>query len=204
MACLGRADQVSARRYLEEALALAEEQRDTRQVAAALNALAQFHRLEGSLGRAEPLYQKVIELARALGDRESIAIGLLNLAMVSIGGGTGNGVGEMLVEVLTIAEEIGSKPAGQSVLEVSAGLAALRGDWEQAARFYGVAEAQAGKTGLRRDPADEAFLAPLVATTREALGTAAFSTAEVSGRVLPYADAMAQARRWLEGVGDDR
>ena len=34
---------------------------------------------------AEPLYEQVVTVARAIGDRESIAIGLLNLAMVSIG-----------------------------------------------------------------------------------------------------------------------
>jgi predicted ATPase/class 3 adenylate cyclase len=200
MACLGRGDSANARRYLEEALALAEEQGDRRQIAAALNALAQFHRLEGRLDRAEPLYRKVLELARALGDRESIAIGLLNLAMASIGRGAGSRVSEMLIEVLAIAEEIGSKPAGQSALEVSAGLAALREDWERAARFYGVAEEQARKTGLRRDPADEAFVAPLIARARDVLGTAAFSAAEASGRALPYGEAMAQARRWLEGA----
>ncbi|MGH8714907.1 MAG: ATP-binding protein [Casimicrobiaceae bacterium] len=200
MACLGRGDAANARRYLEEALALAEEQGDRRQVAAALNALAQFHRLEGRLDRAQPLYQKVLELARALEDRESIAIGLLNLAMASIGRGAGSRVSEMLIEVLAIAEEIGSKPAGQSALEVSAGLAALREDWERAARFYGVAEEQARKTGLRRDPADEAFVAPLIAMARDVLGTAAFSVAEASGRALPYGEAMAQARQWLEGA----
>ena len=47
------------------------------------------------------------------------------------------------------------------------------------------------------DPADEAFLAPLIAKTREAFGEAEFLAAETAGRALGYEDAMAEARRWL-------
>ncbi len=197
MACLGQGDTVHAQRYLEEALALAEQLGDRRQLAAALNVLGQFHRLEGELDKAEPLYQKVVMLARQLGDRESVAIGLLNLAMASIGRGNAGSVDQMLLEVLSIAADIGSKPAGQSVLEVSSGLASLRQDWARAALFFGMAEKQATSTGLHRDPADEAFLAPLIAAARDAMGTAAFSSAETSGRARSYDEAITQARDWL-------
>ncbi len=104
----------------------------------------------------------------------------------------------MLLDVLAIVEKIGSKPAGQSVLEVSAGLASMQGDWSRAARYYGAAEAQAMQTGLRRDPADEAFLAPMIARAREALETTPFAAAESSGHELPYEAALADARAWLE------
>jgi hypothetical protein len=83
------------------------------------------------------------------------------------------------------------------VLEVSAGIAAARGDWENAARLFGVAEAQAAQTGLHRDPTDEAFLAPLIAKARSALGTDAFNKAESRGRLLSYEDAMAEAQASL-------
>jgi hypothetical protein len=104
----------------------------------------------------------------------------------------------MLLEALAIADEIGSMPAAQSVLEVSSGLAALNEEWERAAVFFGAAEAQAAKTGLRRDPADEAFLAPLIASAQAALGSAAFATAAAAGHALTYEDAMAKVRAWLE------
>ena len=157
-----------------------------------------FMRVEGELDTAEPLYEQGLALARELGDRESIAIGLLNLAMVSIGRGYGDRASPMVLEALGIADEIGSKRIGQSVLEVSAGLAAMREDWEFTARFYGAAEAQAGATGLRRDPADEAFLAPRIAQAREALAAAKFALAEAAGHVLVYEDAMDEACAWLE------
>jgi tetratricopeptide (TPR) repeat protein len=198
MASLGQGDRATARGHLEEALALARELGNKRQLAAALNGLAQVHRVEGDLDTAEPLYEQMLALARELGDREIIAIGLLNLAMVSIGRGAGDRARGMLLEVLAMAEEIGSKPAGESLLEVSAGLGAMREQWERAARFFGAAEAQTGQTGLHRDPADEAFLAPLIAKAREALGAAEFAAAESAGRALAYDEAMAEARAWLE------
>ena len=89
-------------------------------------------------------------------------------------------------------------PAGQSVLEVSAGLGALNEDWERTALFFGAAEAQAAETGLHRDPADEAFLAPLIGKARAALGASAFSAAEAAGRALTYGAAMERVRAWLE------
>jgi tetratricopeptide (TPR) repeat protein len=187
----------TARGHAEEALALEQELGDKHQVAAALNALAQIHRLEGDLDGAEPLYEKVLALAREEGEREIIAIGLLNIAMVSIGRRSADRARVMLLDVVAIAEEIGSKPAGQSVLDVSAGLAACLGDWERAARFYGAAEAQTGQTGLHRDPADEAFLAPLMAKARQALGDAAFDALRFTGSSLSYEEAISEARSWL-------
>ena len=107
----------------------------------------------------------------------------------------------MLLDVVAIADEIGSKSAGQSVLEVAAGLAALRQDWEHAARLYGAADANMFYTGIVRDAADEAFLAPLIAKARDALGEASFAAAKSGGRALSYEQAMDEVRTWLESTG---
>jgi predicted ATPase len=198
MAFLGQGDLATARRHCEDALALEQELGNAHQVAAALNALAQIHRLEGDLHSAEPLFEKVMALGREMQDREMVAIALLNLAMVAIGRGSGDQARRLLLEALAIAEEIGSIPVGQSVLEVSAGLAALREEWEDTARFFGSAEARIAQTGLHRDPADEAFLVPLIARARERLGATAFANLELAARSLSYEEAMAGARGWLE------
>ena len=52
-------------------------------------------------------------------------------------------------------------------------------------------------TGIRRDPADEAFLTPLIENVRASLG-AEFGDAEAEGRRLSYEAAMAEARDWLQ------
>ena len=57
----------------------------------------------------------------------------------------------------------------------------------------GAAEGHAQQTGLRRDPADEAFLMPLVAKSRAALGEAAFAAAAAEGRALIRAQALQEA-----------
>jgi predicted ATPase/class 3 adenylate cyclase len=198
LAMLGQDDRSAARETLEEALDLARRHADRRNIAAALNVLAQFHRVEGALDLAEPLYEQVVALAREIGDRESIAIGLLNLAMVYIGRGAGARARATLIEVHAIAGEIGSKPVGQSVLEVCAGFAAFEQDWARTAQFYGMAEAEIELTGLHRDPADEAFLMPRVASARANLGASAFAAADALGRAVSYADAMVEARQWLD------
>src|SRR5207244_6776137 len=125
-----------------------------RDVAAALNALAQFHRIEGALDLAEPLYEQVVAIVREIGDRESTALALLNVAMVYIGRGQGERARNALVDVDALAAEIGSKPAGQSLIEVCAGLASFEDDWVRAARLFGAAESQNALTGMHRDPAD--------------------------------------------------
>jgi hypothetical protein len=144
------------------------------------------------------MYEQVLSLARELDDRENIAIGLLNLAMVAIGRQSTERARDILLDVIAIAEEIGSMRAGQSVLEVCAGLAVMRQEWEQAARLFGVAEAQTETTGIRRDPGDEAFLIPLIAEARKALDFGGFTAAETSGRAMSYHEAIMMAHNWLE------
>ena len=203
VAHVGQGDLPMARRYLDEAVSLAKEGGEQREIAAAGNARAQLYRVEGDLEHAEELYTRVLALMRELQDRESIAIVLLNLAMVAIGRRAGERARAMLLEVLAIAGEIGSRYVGQSLFEVSAGLAALGADWPRVARFYGAAEALAAQTGIRRDPGDEVFLAPLIAAGQGALGTAAFIAAEHGGRALPFEQAMAEARAWLSAAPAD-
>jgi len=107
---------------------------------------------------------------------------------------------EHLQRALAIVEDTGSKSAGQSVVEVAAGLAALREEWQRAAHYFGAAEAQAAQTGLHRDPTDEAFLAPLVAKARLAIGETSFAVAETAGRAQHYDATIAEIRVWLQNI----
>jgi tetratricopeptide (TPR) repeat protein len=198
MACQGDGDLEAARVHLEEAVTLDRRLANQRELVAASNALAQLHRMQGQLEEAEPLYESALVLARDLGDRESTAAILLNQAMVSVGRGSASRVCALLTEVLGIAGEIGSKPALQSALEVCAGLAASQKDWQRAAQIFGTVQALAAQTGLQRDPADEAFLEPLMALARDTLGGDVFETFERPGGQLPLDEALLQARAWLE------
>jgi len=72
----------------------------------------------------------------------------------------------------------------------------------EAARFFGAAEAQAERAGLRRDVVDEAFVSPIVSRVSSALGAAAYAAAEAEGRALAYDEALRQAERWIQGLSD--
>lgn len=195
MAALGQGDVVAARRYLEQAFALAEDG-DPRALAAAANELGQIHRVEGDVPAAQALYERALAIARDLGDRETIAIALLNMAMLRAQQGDGAGARGLLLQAFDIAAEIGSRRMTQSALEVAAGLAATESAWTEAARLYGGAVAQARDTGLRREPADEAFLAPLMTRVRQSLGER-YEALEAQGRALSDAQATRAARDWL-------
>jgi hypothetical protein len=153
--------------------------------------------LNGDLDAAEPLYQQCVAQARELGDSEVVAVGLLNLAMVAMARGRAERARNCLLEVVALAAETGSRITIQSALEAAAGLAAVRGEWEHAARFFGAADAQTAFTGAQRDPADEAFLQPLIAAARQALGEQRFRLVQASGGTLLSQDAVADARAWL-------
>jgi non-specific serine/threonine protein kinase len=197
MSAFGQGDLDAARGYLEEACELARELGDRRELAAAMNGLAQVHRSQGELDRAETLYGEVVAISRGLGDRESIAIGLLNLAMVSLARGSADLAHGMLLEIVDIAIAIDSQPVGLSAIDVAAALAARRGQWDDAARFWGAAQAQVDETGFHRDPTDEAFVTPYVEAARTALGGSAFLDAERGGRALSPPQALEEARAWL-------
>jgi non-specific serine/threonine protein kinase len=192
-------DAAKARRYMQESLELSRTIGDKRQLAIIINGLAELERAENNLAVAERLCSEFIALERDLGNRGNMASGLLNLAMVTIGLRSLERTRELLREALSIADELGSRRVGQGVLEGSAGLAAAQREWGRAARVYGAAEAQRLRMGLQRDPADEAFLSPMLATAHKALGDTAYAAAEVAGRALTYEDAVAEIAGWLAG-----
>ena len=194
MAAVGLRDLKAARDYAEEAVTLARTLGKQLELVFALNALAQLHRIERCPELAQILYHEALALTRKLGDEENTAISLLNLAMVSIDEGEGARARAMLLEALTVAVRTGSRRIGQSALEVTAGLCASDSDWTNAAKCYGAAEAQAERAGLRPDAVDQAFLKPLIAAARRALGEDKFKQIEEDGRALPYEDALGHAR----------
>ena len=197
MACLELGDRAMARSYLEDGVIRAMAIGIPRNIAAANNALGQLLRFEGRADEAQPLYEQALAVLRSVGDRESSAIIMLNVAMSQVARGLPDAARAVLLEVIGIAQELGSRREGQSLMEVTAGLAATLEDWAGAAVFFGAAEALQSQSGLYRDAADAAFLEPLVARTRERLGEAEFNLRGEDGRALSYEKAIARAREWL-------
>ena len=197
LACLAQGNTIAARKYLDEALELAEHFGSKRDITAALNQLALLDRAEGLLDRAETLFQRALDNSNSMGDSESSAICRLNLSMVAIDRKMPARARELLLDVFAIVDRNGSKPLAQCLLDVCAGLAALREQWAAAAGFYGAAEAVALETGQKREFSDEAFLRPLIDRTRDALGSASFTEAEEFGAGQAFHHQMLEVNVWL-------
>jgi predicted ATPase/class 3 adenylate cyclase len=196
MAANGLGDTAAARRYAEDAVAAARVLGNDRQLASALNALAQQDRMDGRLAEAEASYTEALRLAQVLGDQEYIAGLQLNLAMVGLSAKQLAQAGDRLLAVIGIVDQIGSRPAAISVLDVCTGLAVALGELPRAAQCHGLAEAEYSLAGMRRDAADAAFLAPFLRTAQDALGDG-FAAALEHGRSAAFQAVWASLPGWL-------
>ena len=201
MVCETQGDRDAALAHIEEAIVLSRAVGEPHQLAQALHALGELHRAHGNLDAAQPLYEEALSLQRKLGDSYESAICLLNLARVAIQRGSAESARTMLLEALGIAAGIGSRLVGQFVLDITAWLAAVVGDPQSAARFFGAAESQLRQTAYHREAVDEAPMVPVIARTRMTLGAQAFAAAETAGRALDYDDATTEVRAWLNRAG---
>jgi non-specific serine/threonine protein kinase len=186
-----------ARARFEEAIRAAREAGAKPIVGAALNGLAELHRVEGDLVRATTLYEESLATFREEGSF-NVAVLLLNLAMVGIQRGDLTTSRARLAEVSRLAEKAEVKFAGGGILEVSASLAAATGDFERAARIWGASETARARMGGSLAPGDAQFVSPWIDRARAALGPEAFADAERAGRGLPGETALAETRVWLE------
>jgi hypothetical protein len=186
-----------AHRYIYEALPIARRPNGRRVLRNALQVAVEIDRLEGDLAAAKRHALEGLQLGRELEQPVDIGVALLNLAAVSIDESRIEGVAEMLVEALSICENIASKPLGANGLMVTAGMAAYVGDWQRAAQWHAAARHQNEETGWAPEPADEAFITRVIQRARAALSSADFAAADAAGRALSYDQALASARTWL-------
>ncbi len=197
MAANGLGDAAAARRYTEDALAAARALGNPRQLASALNALAQLDRMDGRLAAAAASCDEALLLAQDLGDQDYIAGLQLNLAMINLSAGQPNAASHRLRQVIDIVDQIGSRPAAVSLLDVCTGLAMTTGNAAWAARCHRVAKAEYAVAGMRRDAADAAFLQPHLQATRQALG-ADFDQGD--GQAVAFDVLWAELPGWLANV----
>jgi hypothetical protein len=87
----------------------------------------------------------------------------------------------------------------KSVLEVCCGRAVQLQDDQLAATLYGAASEIGEKSGLTRDPADEAFLRPLVEQARARLGQERFFGLASAGRQCSVDELLDRVAAWVAG-----
>ena len=133
-ACDALGDRAAAEVNIGASATLARKMGDKARLSFALNVLAGHYVEIGNLDAAEPLFEEALALAREENDHESVALGCANLARVVIERVDAERAQAPLAEGVVIAREIGSTRGGQDAIEVSAGLAVLRGSgrWPRA------------------------------------------------------------------------
>jgi tetratricopeptide (TPR) repeat protein len=189
-----------ARSAYENARELAQTAGARFELVAATHGLAEVHRALGKLDVAESFYREAVDAARDLQDPRAAAVPLCNLARLLIASGKFERARSVLLDSLVLADAAGLKGMGEQVLDVAAGLAAKVGDAANAALFLGTASACLREAGSRRQPDDEAFIVPLLATARARLGPVAFDAAELEGTRLTYDAATRLLQRWLQNL----
>lgn len=195
---LNLGERASARQHLEEAISLARAMDDPcGSVEIAANSLAELERIEGNIAAARRLYEACLRAERASGDRLSTMIALNNLAMCAVVMNEPMRARDMLLESLSISDELGSRRGRLVVMEVCAGLAALLEQGGLTPRFDAAADIHTVQMGRRRDAPDAAFLAPLVVQAKTQLGAESYAAAVAAGRALSYDDAVAEMTVWL-------
>jgi tetratricopeptide (TPR) repeat protein len=168
-----------------------------------LNNLAEWHRLRGMSADAAACYEEALALHREAETPGMITVVLCNYARLRLGQGDAAQGGNLLGEAFTLTRAHGLSALDTHVLEVGAALAALRAEPEQAARLHGASLARLHDGGAKRDSLDEAFLTPLLARARAALGAAAYDAAERAGAALARETALDDLGVWLASPRDD-
>jgi len=150
-----------------------------------LNNIAEIHRGVARHAQAQALYDEAIALAQRL-ELPSSVTGQLqcNLAQVQVTTGQLQAACETLRVLWPLVLRDGLSKMGPRLAEAAAGLASALGDHAQAARLFGVALAGRREDGERADPVDEAFIAPLMAASRGALGAARFEAEQAAGAAM--------------------
>lgn len=156
-------DAARARDCFEEAVAAERRLGRPHQLAAALVALALWHAQQQQADAAEPLYLEALAIAREQGDDDAVATTLLNLAMLAMARHQLQAAVPGLLEALALTQRAGSWPLMLSVFDLACSVAVACQDWPHAWLWRQAAEAVGQRTGLHREAADAAFLAPWLA-----------------------------------------
>jgi hypothetical protein len=200
MACLGFAQFGDAEAHLNHALQLTLESGNRSFQAYIENTIGQLLRVSRRFGESMQRVQTARMLAVSLGDLDLEAVTCLNESMTLLDRDAELSVGPacvLLDRVLGYCQRSGSHALVQSALDVSCALAGMRGSWSDAAEYWSWAEAMAKHSGLRRDPADEAFIRPHVEALEAAFGAALLRHRIQNADVQPPAVVIARLQTWL-------
>jgi predicted ATPase/DNA-binding CsgD family transcriptional regulator len=197
-----------ARALFAESLALSRELGDTWGLARGLHYSGELARFDGDRGRARVLYEESLVLYDELDHRGAAAIVRHNLGYLAQHRGDPRQALAHFADALVEHVASGDQQNTGLCLGGVAGMVALLGQPEQAARLFGAVDALFERIGSSIWPIDLVDYDANLAAVRDDLGQGAFDAAFAAGRELPLERAIAEAfaaRKAIEtstGVGD--
>jgi predicted ATPase/class 3 adenylate cyclase len=183
-------------RLYAEAVECARRSEDHGRLSYALNGLGGHH-METDPEAGIPLFEESVQLAREIGDEDSVAITLQNLARCQLRTGRFDEAAGALREALRIGLRIGATRPTMYVLDTCAALAAASGDAASAARFLGAADAQWQRIKVARPLGENVQAERTAAEARERLASDAFAAHRTQGHALGLQAAAAEMDAWL-------
>ena len=191
-------DVAGARRALDDAITAARALGDPSVLRETLDDVGEFYRKAGDLEAAVAALEESLALARNEMDLAALHVCLRDLARLALERRDLARARELLREALDLALATGARFDGENDLEVAGELAAAAAAWPRAARFAGAADASAAAMGSARALRDDAITAAFATAPRAAMGDAAFADAYAQGQKLRLADALAEARGFMD------
>ncbi|MGQ0602272.1 MAG: ATP-binding protein [Anaerolineales bacterium] len=149
---------------------------------------------DGDHARAHPFLEESLSLKRAFNDKWSMAFALFHLGCVAIAQQRYADARPCIAEGLALSEALNERQLRAFLMEALVWLAMAPRESrnpEHAARLLGAAEALRATLGSPRPPQWHAYLEPIVADVRAALGETAFATMKAAGSSLTPAVALA-------------
>lgn len=177
-------DYRAAETMQEEALAVLRRLGDRQGVADTLADLAHAVQRAGDVPRAEDLYQEALTLYDDLGDLAGTAFVLTHHGRMHRALGDTARAERQLHDAAALAWQAASQPLLTEAVEGLAEVATDRGEWDNAARLLGMADALRAQTGMPLPAVHQTALAACAAAACSALGDAGFAAARAAGRAL--------------------
>ena len=182
-----------AQQSLEQGLALYKELGDKWGIAFATTTLGQLRVAKGDPEGAILQLADGVALYWEAGDKIAIIFAQYYLAMTLLLQNDSEWAKSLLKSGLSLAVELNQKYYLANCLEGLAGVAAVNGQAEHAARLWGATQAIREASGNRSSPTERELYEPLMAQARAQLPEATFDDLVEAGKTLPISAAIALA-----------
>jgi non-specific serine/threonine protein kinase len=199
-AVCGSGDNAQGHALFEQALALARKEQLPNLITFALTSLALLARLEGDYARANGFYEECAHIRKQMRHRDNLAGTLLNWGQVVLRASDAQRAKALFEESLAVYQELeraegygGATRGYVGVLAGLAGVAAITGKSEAAARLFGAMEAAYEMLDFKMNELARLVYDPIIANVRKQLGDMAFNATWQAGRTLTIEQAVAEA-----------